>query len=691
MAVIGKIREKSTLVMIIVGIAMLAFLLGDGASSLFSGSQDNSVGEIGGELITGQEFDQRLEQAINQWENQNQTAATTEIRESFKEQIWNEIIREYVLESQFKELGLAVSPEELFDMVQGPNPHPQVQQAFTDPNTGVFNPSQVLQFLKSLETMPVENRNQWLLFEEGIEKEKIAAKYNLLLTKGLYPTTSVVKKSFKEANEQRSVKFVAKRYATVPDSTIQVSDEELKAYYNEHKYEYKQEASRDIEYVKFEVLPSEADIAEAKAWIEQTAEEFKTTDDDSSFVVYNSEEPLNEMYIGQEVMPAQLDSMAFYADSGTVFPVYEDNGSFVAAKIIDVKMIPDSVKARHILLKTTQQPTDTLLEAKLDSIKGVIEKGGDFAAIAKEVSEDVGSAIEGGDLGWFTEGMMVKPFNDACFYGKVGELTIVQSQFGFHLIEVLNQAEKSRKIQLAKVVRKIVPTNETFDEVFAKASSFYSTNSSSEAFTKAMESGEYVKQIATQIKVGDRSIPGMMNVRELVRWAYNNEKGAVSEPKQFENTFIVAHVSEVRKEGTATMDQVAIQVELGAKRKKKAQMFIEEMQGISDLNQLADKVGVKVEEAPTVNFAAYAVPGMGQEPRVNGMISTLQQGQMSVPIEGKTGVFVVKVESVTPAPESTDYTAIKQQLQQSYVGVSNLALEALKDKFGVVDKRYKFY
>ncbi|MCB0401415.1 MAG: SurA N-terminal domain-containing protein [Flavobacteriales bacterium] len=692
MAVIGKIREKSTLVMVIVGVAMLAFLLPtDGVQNLFGG-QDTSVGEIGGEMIDGQDFDRRLEEAITSWENQNQTAASTEVRESFREQVWNTIIREYVLESQFAELGLAVSPEELFDMVQGNDPHPQVKQAFTDPNTGIFNPSQVLQFLKSLETMPAENRNQWLLFEEGIEKERISTKYNTLLAKGLYATTSMARQTYKEQNEQRNVKFVVKRYNTVHDSTIQVTDEELKAYYQEHKNEYKQDASRDIEYVRFDVTPSQEDITEAKEWIERTAEEFKTTDDDSSFVVYNSEEPLDENYYGANAMPAQLDSMAFYAEKGTLFPVYEDNGSFVVAKLTDAKMVPDSVKARHILLKTTMQPTDTLLEARLDSIKGVIEKGGDFATIAKEVSEDVGSAIEGGDLGWFTEGMMVKPFNDACFNGKVGDLVIVQSQFGFHLIEIQAQAEKSRKVQLAKVVRKITPSNETFDAVFAKASSFFSANNSSEAFTKATEGGEYMKRVATEIKAGDRSLPGITEARDIIRWAFKSEKGTVSEPKQFDDVFIVAHVSEVREDGIATMDQVAIQVELGAKKKKKAEMFTEEMKGIMNLEELAGKLNLIVESAGNVNFAAYAVPGMGQEPQVIGKISTIPQGQMTAtPVEGQTGVFVVLVESVTPAPETTDYSAIKDQLQQSYMSNTSRLMDALKDKFGVVDKRYKYY
>ncbi len=691
MAVIGKIREKSALVMIIIGVGMLAFLLPvDQIQRLFSGN-DNNLGEIGGKEITGQEFNRRYEKNVSLWENQNKSTVSAEVRESLKEQAWNEIIREIVLESQFKELGLAVSPEELFDMVQGSNPHPQVQQAFTDPSTGAFNPTQVLQFLKSLETMPAENRNQWLTFEGGIEKERIATKYNNLLTKGLYATSSLIKRTYTEQNEQRNIKFVAKRYTSVYDSTIQVSDEELKSYYNEHKDEYKQDASREIEYVKFEVSPSEADIAEAKAWIEETAKEFKTTDDDSSFVVYSSEEPLDETYYGVDALPLGLDSAFFAQEVGAITPVYEQNGSFFVTKLSATKMVPDSVKARHILLKTTQTFADTLLEAKLDSVKTEIENGASFADIATTMSEDVGSAIEGGDLGWFKEGTMVPTFNDACFDGAEGDMVIVQSQFGFHLIEVLKQADKSRKVQFSTIVRKNTPSNETFNAVFAKASAFYSGNNTSETFIKATESDEHTKFVATDVKVADKDIPGMTGVRELVRWSFNNEEGTVSDPFTFGNTYVVAHLAEVREEGVATMDQVEIQVELGAKKKKKAAMFMEEMKGVSSLDELATKIGGTVETASNVNFAAYAIPGMGQELSVNGQLSTLKQGQMSIPVEGQTGVFVVQVEAVTPAAETTDYSAIKTQLNQSSGAVIGQLLEALKDKYGVVDQRYKFY
>ena len=286
---------------------------------------------------------------------------------------------------------------------------------------------------------------------------------------------------------------------------------------------------------------------------------------------------------------------------------------------------------------------------------------------------------------------MVPSFNDACFDGEVGDIVIVQSQYGFHLIEVMEQADKVKKIQLSTVARKNVPSNETFDVVFAKASMFFSNNSTTETFTKATEGDEYSKFIATEIKVADKNINGLLDVRELVRWSYNNDKGTVSAPFQFENSFVVAHLSEVREEGIATMEQVEIQVELGAKKKKKASKFMDEMKNAASIEELAQKIGGDVEIAPNVSFAAYAIPGMGQELRINGMASTLQQGQMSIPIEGQTGVFVIQIQSVTPAPATTDYSAIKAQLDQENSSAAGLLLEALKDKFGIVDKRYKFY
>jgi peptidyl-prolyl cis-trans isomerase D len=690
MAVIGKIREKSALLMIIIGVAMLAFILGDlfqSGQSFFGG--DTSVGEIGGDKVSAIDFNNQYEIAISRWEMQNKTTATEEIRESLLEQVWNDIIREKVVVSQINELGISVSPQELFDMIQGNEPHPQVKQAFSNPQTGEFNPTQVLQFLKSLETMPAENKNQWLLFEEGIQKERVSSKYFNLIKKGFYAPLAFAKKVQNEQEEKRNISFVAKRYNLVSDSSITVTEAEKLAYYKEHKNEYKQDASRTIEYVKFDVTPSPIDVEEAKKWITDAAVEFKASTSDSAYVMFNSDVPFDATYFAKDNMPYVADSAFFFAEVGTTVGPFEEGNALVVAKLTGVKMVPDSVKARHILLKSTQ-PGDSTAYFKLDSIKNVIQKGGKFDEIAKATSEDVGSAIEGGDLGWFKEGQMVPEFNDACFNGKKGDLTIVQTQFGFHLIEITAQGDKVKKVQVGKIYRNIEPSNATFDEVFAKASTFYSTNNSSESFTKATEGGEVFKLLA-EVKASDKTVAGLESPRELIRWAFKGEKGEISAPFQFGQSFVVAHIAEVREEGIAPIEQVEIQVELGAKKKKKAEMFINEMKGSTNLQELASKIGGTVEVANDVAFANYSVPVMGQEPRIIGMIPTLKKGQMSIPLEGQTGVFVVLVNEVIPAPVVTDYSPFKIQLEQMYSNNANRAFEALQNKFGVTDERYKFY
>lgn len=692
MAVIGKIREKSGLVMIVIGLGMVGFLFQDAASSLFSGGGDTNVGEIGDVAISARDFDVKLNEFIARYEYQN-GPADAQVRESIKEQVWNDIVREELLVKQFNLVGLAVSPKELDDMITGVNPHPQIRQSFTNPETNVFDPNQVINFLKGLETMPADRKAQWLQLEEGLIQERIATKYNNLVTKGMFATSLMIKNAYKEQNETRAIKFVVKRYNAIPDSSVTVSDKELKAYYEEHKHEFKQESSRSLEYVKFDILPSEEDKQAIKEQLAELTKEFQTTNDDSSFVSYNSDVPLNDLYYTQSNFPFNIDSAFFHAEKGAVFGPFEENNTFAVAKLVDIKFVPDSVKARHILVNTTA-PGDSTGYFKLDSLRTLIKKGAKFDQLAKDNSDDVGSAIEGGDLGWFTEGTMVKPFNDACFDGKKGDLVIVESQFGFHLIEITDQGEQVKKVKLAKLALNIAPSSETYDKVFADVSKFYAENNNSEKFTSTVsnENSNYKKMVADNIKVSDRNINGLGDARELVRWTFNAEKGAISDPLQFDNTYVVAHLAEIKEDGFASLEQIKVEIEMEARKKKKAEQISKEMEGILNIEDLAEKVGVAISTTSSVNFAAYSIPGLGQEPKVIGVISTIPAGKISSkPIEGNTGVFVVLVESVTPAPEVTDYSLTKQELNSQYASISSGILEALKEKFGIVDQRYKFY
>lgn len=694
MAVIGKIREKSALLLIIIGVAMVAFILGDFLQSgqSFFASGNNNVGEVGDVEISARDFDRKLNEFIAQYE-MNNGPANAQVRESIKEQVWNDIVREELLVKQFQILGIDVSPRELDDMITGPNPHPQIKQSFTNPETNVFDPNQVINFLKGLDNMPEERKRQWILFEEGLIQERINTKYNNMITKGMFATSLMIKNTYKEENEKRAIKYVVKRYNTIDDSTITVSDADIKAYYDEHKHEYKQESSRNIEYVKFQVVPSPEDRAAVMEQLKEIAVEFKKAENDSAFVAYNSDLPVNLNYYGQNDFPYNLDSSFFFSEVGSTFGPFEENNTFAVVKISAIKMMPDSVKARHILISATQ-PGDSTGYKKLDSLKTVIKAGGNFAELAKEHSDDVGSAVEGGDLGWFTQGTMVGPFNDACFNGNKGDLVIVQTQFGFHLIEIQDQAEKVKKVRLAKVALNITPSSETYDNVFAQVSQFYSANSSSSEFTATYEKEEenYQKGLATSIKPGDKTITGIGSARELVRWAFKNEQGAISEPLQFDNTYVIAHLSEVLEDGIAPLDQIKEELKVAVIQKKKGEQLSKEMEGSTDLKQLAETIGVPLSTNSAVNFATYSIPGIGQEPKVIGVTAALNKGEMTKkPVVGSVGVYMIEVEDVTPAPESADYTNIKQQLNSRYASVASGTLEALKDKFGVKDMRYKFY
>ncbi|NCP45638.1 MAG: peptidylprolyl isomerase, partial [Flavobacteriales bacterium] len=395
----------------------------------------------------------------------------------------------------------------------------------------------------------------------------------------------------------------------------------------------------------------------------------------------------------QNNFPFEIDSAFFHAEKGAIFGPFAENNTYAVAKLVDIKFVPDSVKARHILINTAT-PGDSTGYFKLDSLKTLIKKGAKFDQLAKDNSDDVGSAVEGGDLGWFTEGTMVKPFNDACFNGKKGDLVIVESQFGFHLIEIIAQGEQVKKVKLAKLALNVAPSSETYDKIFAEVSKFYAENNNSETFTSTVskENSNYKKMIADNIKVSDRKINGLGDARELVRWAFNAEKGAISDPLQFDNTYVVAHLAEIKEDGFASLEQIKIEIEMEARKKKKAEQISKEMEGILNIEDLAEKIGVPVSTTSNVNFAAYSIPGLGQEPKVIGVISTIPAGKISSkPIEGNTGVFVVLVENVTPAPETTDYSMTKQELNSQYASISSGILEALKEKFGIVDQRYKFY
>ncbi len=700
MSILQKIREKTYLALIFVGLGIALFVIDP--SSIFSSSQrgETHVGVIAGEKIEGQDFELKVQEAIENYKANYQQANLDEAtKEAIRNQTWEQQIQEIVMGSQHEELGLTVSAEELFDMIQGPNPSQQVRQAFGNPQTGEFNPGNVIAFLKRMdEDETGDTKKRWLAFERDLKKQQVYTKYNTLVKKGLYITTAEAKADNSAKNKQATIRFVAKRYAASTDTTVAVTDSEIKAYYaaNNFKEQYKQEEAVDLKYVAFDIKPSDEDNAAAKQWIDKTTEEFKLTDNDTLFININSDKPYSAMWYAETALPPSADTLK-KAAVGTIAGPYLDGASWKVSKLLGTKMAVDSVKARHILLKVEGGKTADQVKATADSLKKVIKSKNNFSDLAKAISTDAGSGAQGGDLGWFKEGVMVPEFNDACFNGKKGDMPIVVSQFGVHLIEITDRSKEGRRLNIGTVERLTEPSDKTFQNIYSKASDFSTKNRTLEAFEAAATAAGYNVRIAPNVKPMESKVAGLENPRPLIQWAYNTaKKGDVSEVYEVGSKYVVVVLAEKYEKGVKPLETIKEELEAEVRKEKKAEQFIKEFEaalaGSPAADALAAKMNTAVETAQNVVFSAGSIPGMGKEPEVLGTVSALKAAAVSKPIKGLSGVYVVYVDNVTEAPEVTDFVPAKKQLVQTLSSRADYEVyEALKDKAEVKDNRVKFY
>ncbi len=696
MAVIGKIRNRAGLLIGFVGFSLFAFILGD----LFSSSKgifsktETSVGVISGQKINVMDFESRVQEMAGNYKIQNNTESIDQATmDQIREQAWNQLVNDEVLGTQFSKLGLTVSSDELFDMVQGKNIHPQVRQAFTDPKTGQFNPSSVLTFLKNMDNDPTgKTKAQWVIFEKAMRQERLQQKYNDLLKGGLYVTTAEAKEDFMAKNRTASLKYVMIPFSTIVDSTIEVSDAELKAVYNENLKSYKQVASRAIDYVTFDVTPSDVDRQAAANDIAKITEGFKLASNDSAFVASNSDAPLDASFHKKGTLPFNIDSIMFAAPVGTVVGPFEENGTYRLSKLTGSKMMADSVKARHILLKMDPAKAAEI-KMRADSIKTALKGGAKFELLAAQYSTDQAANQKGGDLGWFGAQMMVKEFSEACFAAKKGEIVIVQTQFGLHIAEVEDISAASRQVQVANVTKRIEPSTKTVQMVFTKANEFANKNATADAYNKAVKDQNLTKLSEKNIAENARQVGALENSRELVRWSFGAKVGDISKAYEFGNRFVIAMLTDIREKGFSTLEQVKDQVTDEARRDKKAQQLIEKLgKAGSNIDAIAAAVQQPVNPAENVSFASPFLGNAGNEGTVVGTAMTLKAGQVSAPIKGVSGVYVVVVNSFNEPQMPKDFKDAANQLRQQLAGRSQYEVfNALREKANIDDNRGKFY
>ncbi|RLD48093.1 MAG: hypothetical protein DRI88_04325 [Bacteroidetes bacterium] len=705
MAVIGNIRKHSTFLIIIIGVALAAFVLGDFAKGR-RGSREVNVGNVAGEDITIMDFNQRVEQNIeNTKQQQKKVRLTTDEIYRVKEDTWKQMVKEVLMDKEYESLGLTVTTEELFDLVQGPNPHPLIKQYFTDPETGQYNRSLILDYLRNLDNMPAESKQQWIAFEEYIRNDQLSNKYKTLISKGYYVPEALAKMAYEDDNTTAQLTYVASRYTELPDSLVTITDADYQEYYDKNKELYKQKASREIDYVTFEIKPSVRDLEAAKKTIEEIYAELKTTQDVARFVNNNSDTPYDSTWKKQGELPVQIDSIMFNSEIGTVTEPYLDNFVFTTARLVDVSNRPDSLKASHILIayKDALRADPNLSRSKeqaeklADSLYNVLKRSSsDLTQLAIQFSDDGSVAQNSGDLGWFADGQMVYAFNEAVNNTRIGDITLAETPFGYHIIKVTGKKEPVKKVRVGIINREVVASNETYQKTFAKASKLASENKDIESYDKAVTENNLNKRTANNLQKMSNYIAGLKNPRQIIHWAFNEntEVGSVSSVFDLDDMFVVAVLKSKTEEGYPDLEDVKERIQRFVTNEVKGKVLAEKMKAYGkDIDKIAEGLNLEKTDIAALTFSARNIQGFGAENKVIGTVFGTNPPEVTDPIVGYGAAFVVDVKKITKAPEKDDYTQNKVVLLNSFTQRVNqdYPYRALEKAVEIKDNRALFY
>jgi peptidyl-prolyl cis-trans isomerase D len=708
MAIIGTIRKHSALAVILVGVAITAFIVSD----LFSGKRGGGrhaadpVGVIAGEEISPAEYNRRVEENMEiQRMNQNKTNLTAQESFDIRNNTWSQYLSEIIMGKEYEKLGLMVTTDELYDLVQGPNPHSLIRQYFQDPQTKQYSPDIVNNFLKNLDNMKPEVKKQWLNLEKYIKDDRLTQKYQALVAKGYYVPSAFAELDFTNKKKVAEVRYVGIKYTTIPDDQVTLTDKDYEAYYEKNKKAYEQEASRDLDYVMFNVVPSAEDRSKMREAVYQVYDDFRNSSDFISFVNSSSDNRYDSTWHKKGQLPVMIDSVVFHSPVGTFVPPFEDNNAWHMARLMDIQSRPDSMKAEHILvaykgaMRAAEGITRTKEEAsrKADSILTALRiDQTKLQALAYMLSDDGSAKQNKGDLGWFADGSMIGPFNEAVLNTKIGDLVKAETAFGYHIIKVTGKKDPVTKVRVAVIDREIDPSSKTFQDIYAQASTFAGENNSETKFDAAVTNQGLNKREATYLREMGNSIPGIDNPREIVRWAYskNVELGEVSPVFDVGGAYVVAVLTTIREKGAMSLPQMKENLKSFVMNEKKATIISDKIKNSSgDLYQIARDFSTKVDTNLNLTFSSRNIPGYGSEFQVIGQVFSMKEGDQSAPIQGNGGVFVVKLDRFFEPQKPADFRMNRDQLMSGFRSrvSSNPMFTALQKKAKIEDNRLQYF
>lgn len=704
MGLMNYLRNRAGVVIVaFIGFAIVAFLLGDVVSygTPFWARNQNQVGNVNGESIDIAEFNAHVDQTTEMFRQQMGGNMSPQMRGWAVEQVWSQFVNRELLNAEVEKIGLTVDRNELNDLVQGEHPSSQILQAFSDPQTGQFDRAQLNMFVSQVRELPGNHEAvaQWNALLENIVAERLSAKFNDLVNNCVYVTGLEANEDYIQRNKLANFDYILLDYSSVSDEDVTVTDADYKAYYDEHRKSFvNPEETREIEFVIFDASPVAADTARVREQVEALAMELAQAANDSLFAAVNSDTKYPFVYQRSGTYSTELDSLLSIATPGSVVgPIYS-NGAFEIAKVVDSKMSPDSIKASHILLNPTVEGGLDKAQAKADSIRQLIQQGESFAALALQFSVDEGSKINGGELGTFARGMMVPAFEEPVFAGRKGEVLVLNTQFGIHIVKIEDVVGFSRVVKAAIIDKYIVSGKETIDAAYAKATDFFSAIEKNNLNELAAERGLQVQK-ATGVNAREQLLLGIPVKRELVRWAFEADLGEVSDKiYESENSdqYLVARVSGIKRKGQQSLQDVRSEIAREVLKRAKADKLVADIKaaasGAGSVTEIASKLGVTTQTAEHIVQANPIIPGVAVEPAVVGTVFGSELRTPSAPIRGTQGVYVVEVSGFVNPQTPDDLTAHQEQMEHAQRQRTWSALfRALHNQADIVDHRDRFF
>jgi len=700
MATLQNIRNKSGLLLAVIGIAMLAFILGDLLKSTNSGGGSNIVGEVMGEDVLIQNFQTKVDEGIENWKSQNQQKVLTQSTiGQIREQIWNQYVNELIMLEEYSKLGIEISDDEFFERIQGTEVHPEISKvpSFLDPVTGVFDRARVIGYLKQIdEDQTGEARARWNGFQDYLIGVLKSEKYNSLVGKAMFVSSKEAQNASDFNLRKRYFDYVSIPYSSIENTIVEPTISELKSFYEENKSDYTQKQSKDVDFVVYSVVPSIEDDMQTKTELANLVLDFKSEIDYELMARRNSDNT-NSRFIfskSDELQDSKWIDL-FNAKQGTVIgPYLTSKGVYRIAKLAEIQSRPDSVEARHILIAPNQNRTLDSVNNIINDLKLQIENGTNFGDLAVKYSEDPGSNTKNlrGSLGWFSEGAMVNEFNEICFTANKKDLNIVNTQFGVHLIQVTKKSKSAKKVKIAYIDRIIEPSTETFNTYYSKAASFVGqVINDGISFDTLVEKNNLVKRSDSKVVPNKLAISGLPNSREMVRWLNKSDLNAVSEVFQFDNSYVVATVKSVNEEGEIDFDDVKEQITTLVIKEKKGVKISQSIPKVSSLTEIAKTNGTTIVSNQNATFSNDNLVSIGYEPELLGSIFGSKIGDISTPIIGRNAVYVIQVNSEDEAIIGNNSQQKKQLKNQEISNANRATINVLKDAADVKDYRVDFF